>query len=570
MAKRWSRAVAAPVALVALGWALAIEVGATGPEQAAVASAHPAATDAGLTALADGGNAFDAAVAVSAALAVAEPYGSGLGGGGFFLLQRGGGGDPVMLDARERAPLAATRDMYLNEQGEPRPKASIDGALAAGIPGLPAALVHLSEHYGERSLGDNLAPAIELARDGVTVDAPYTRRAAFRQPVLMQSFDAAAIFLDEGSVPEPGWRLVQPDLAATLERLAESGRAGFYDGPVAEALVAGVREAGGIWTREDLQGYTLVERAPVTVEYHGHRIVSASPPSSGGVVLGQILRLIDPWDLATLEAPQRIHYLVEAMRRAYRDRAIYLGDPDQVDMPLERLLSPDYAAGWRASIHPERATASASLPGVHTGRRSGPDTTHFSVLDEAGNRVAATLSINYPFGSGVVPAGTGVVLNDEMDDFSLKPGVPNAYGLVGSEANAIAPGKRMLSSMSPTFVESDDGVAILGTPGGSRIITMVLLGILNYIEGGDAEALVSEPRFHHQYRPDHITAEPDALSGETQKALQAKGHRIEVRSRDYGNMQAITWDRTTGTVQAASDPRGIGAARVRDPSAAPP
>jgi gamma-glutamyltranspeptidase/glutathione hydrolase len=562
--------VTAPVALVALGWALAIEVGATGPGQAAVASAHPAATDAGLAALADGGNAFDAAVAVSAALAVAEPYGSGLGGGGFFLLQRGGGGDPVMLDARERAPLAATRDMYLNEQGEPHPKASIDGALAAGIPGLPAALVHLSEHYGERSLGDNLAPAIELARDGVTVDTPYTRRAAFRQPVLMQSFDAAAIFLDEGSVPEPGWRLVQPDLAATLERLAESGRAGFYDGPVAEALVAGVREAGGIWTREDLRDYTLVERAPVTVEYHGHRIVSASPPSSGGVVLGQILRLIEPWDLATLEAPQRIHYLVEAMRRAYHDRAIYLGDPDQVDMPLERLLSPDYAAGWRASIHPERATESASLPGVQSGRRSGRDTTHFSVLDEAGNRVAATLSINYPFGSGVVPAGTGVVLNDEMDDFSIKPGVPNAYGLVGSEANSIAPGKRMLSSMSPTFVESDDGVAILGTPGGSRIITMVLLGVLTYIEGGDAEALVSEPRFHHQYRPDHITAEPDALSVETQKALQAKGHRIEVRSRDYGNMQAITWDRTTGTVQAASDPRGIGAARVRDPSAAPP
>ena len=529
------------------------------PPAAAIASAHPEATRAGHATLAAGGNAFDAAVAVSAALAVVEPYGSGLGGGGFWLLHRAADGHEVMVDGRERAPLAAHRDMYLDAAGEPIPGRSITGPLAAGIPGTPAALVHLATHYGRLPLAQSLAPAIRLARAGVAVDATYVRLAGFRRDALRAG---ASLFLDAGAVPEPGWSLRQPELAATLERLAEAGHDGFYRGPVARALVAGVRAAGGLWSDEDLAGYRVVERAPVRGRVGRLAYTAAALPSSGGIVLAQILNILAEDRLDRLAEADRDHLLVEAMRRAYRDRADHLGDPDFVPVPVARLLSRDYAAGLRAGIHPQRATPSAWLPGV-ADTPTGADTTHFSILDRDGNRVAATMSLNYPFGSGFVPPGTGVLLNDEMDDFSLRPGVPNVYGLVGNAANAIAPGKRMLSSMTPAFFDDGDRVAILGTPGGSRIITMVLLAALEFRRGSDAATLVGLPRFHHQYLPDRIEFEPAAWNEARVQPLQQRGHEVVRAERTWGNMQAVIWDRTRGRVEAASDPRGGGLAEVR-------
>ncbi len=535
------------------------------PPQDAVASAHPLATQAGVRVLAAGGNAFDAAVAVSAALAVVEPMGSGLGGGGFWLLHRAEDGHEVMIDGRERAPLAARRDMYLDKNGEVVPGLSIDGPLAAGIPGEPAALAHLAEHYGRLPLARSLAPAIELARDGFPVDERYRKLAQFRLAALRASPAAAAVFLDENqAVPELGRLIKQADLANTLAALAQHGRDGFYKGAIAERLVAGTRAAGGIWTLDDLAQYQVVERRPIVGEYRGWRIVSAAPPSSGGIVLLTMLNILAGYDLDKLDAVTRTHLSVEAMRRAYRDRAEYLGDPDFVQIPLARLTSPLYAAGLRASIHPEHATPSTLLPGMADTAR-GADTSHFSVLDRAGNRVAGTLSINFPFGAAFVPPGTGVLLNDEMDDFSAKPGTPNVYGLVGDEANAIAPGKRPLSSMTPTFIESDRGVAILGTPGGSRIITMVLLGVLDIVHGGDAASAVQVKRLHHQYLPDVIQYEPGAIDEQLGAALSARGHTLKEVNRPFGNMQTIWWDKTRGAVQAASDPRGGGAAILREP-----
>lgn len=535
------------------------------PPAAALATAHPLATAAGAGILARGGNAFDAAVAVSAVLAVVEPYSSGLGGGGFWLLHDAATGRDVMVDGRETAPLAASRDMYLDDVGDPVAGLSIDGPLAAGIPGLPAALVHLSQRYGRLPLTESLAPSIRLAREGFTVSEHYRRMAGFRAGALRASAGAARIFLDDGAVPEIGHRIRQPDLARILMAIAEQGHAGFYEGPVAQALVDGTKAAGGIWCAEDLKRYRVVERDPVYARYRGFQVVSASPPSSGGIALATMLNILEAYDLTALDAAARTHRVVEAMRRAYRDRAEYPGDPDFVPVPVERLTHPLYAAGLRAGIHPERATPSAMLPGF-ADEPAGSDTTHFSILDGEGNYVAATLSINFPFGSGFVPPGTGVLLNDEMDDFSQKPGVPNVYGLVGARANAIEPGKRMLSSMSPTFVRNDERVAILGTPGGSRIITMVLLGILEFVDGGGPEAWVSRPRFHHQYLPDRLFHEPGALSPETLARLTAMGHTPEMAERPWGNMQAVLWNRSKERVAAASDPRVEGRAQVLSPS----
>jgi gamma-glutamyltranspeptidase/glutathione hydrolase len=531
------------------------------PHGAAIASAHPLATQAGMEILAAGGNAFDAAVAVSAVLAVVEPYSSGLGGGGFWLLHRASDGLETMVDGREKAPHAAHRDMYLDEQGDVVPGLSVNGALAAGIPGEPAALVHIARHYGRLSLKKSLAPAIRLAREGFEVEEYYQRMVRLRLEALQRDLQAAAIFLDDDAIPEVGHRIIQEDLASTLEAIAQRGNNGFYAGEVADRLVAGVKEAGGIWSLDDLADYKVVERDPVRGEYRGMAITSAAPPSSGGVALVGMLNMLGSFELDKLGWADRVHVTVEAMRRAYRDRAEFLGDRDFVDVPVGRLISREHAAQLSDSIDMNKATPSATLPGLGMAD-GGNDTTHFSVLDARGNRVAATLSINYPFGACVVPPGTGVLLNDEMDDFSAKPGVPNVYGLVGAEANAIAPGKRPLSSMSPTFVESADGVAILGTPGGSRIITMVLLGILDFADGRRPDSWVSLPRFHHQYLPDVVQFEPNTFDPSTLKTLAAKGHSLKPQSA-WGNMQAVYLDKKTGEVFAASDPRGIGTARVR-------
>ena len=473
----------------------------------AIASAHPLATEAGMKILRQGGNAFDAAVTVSAVLAVAEPYSSGFGGGGFWLLHRASDGKQIMLDGRERAPLAAHRDMYLDDRGEVIKDASINGPLSAGIPGMPAALVHLAENYGQLPLEVSLQPAISLAEKGVEVDAHYRKMAGWRLAALQLSLSASEIFLDNDQVPPTGYLVKQPELAQTIGLLAEKGFDGFYKGAVSEKLLKGVRAAGGIWTEQDLAEYSVIEREPVRFVYGDKTIISASLPSSGGIVLAQVLNMLSGHDLEGMNKVQRIHLVIEAMRRAYRDRAVYLGDQDYIEVPVEKLTSSEYARQLAMDIQMDKASISKEK----SSGQEGMDTTHFSILDSDGNRVSATLSINYPFGSGFVPEGTGILLNDEMDDFSAKPGVPNVYGLVGSHANAIEPGKRMLSSMSPTFVESDKGIAILGTPGGSRIISMVLLAILEMDKTTEPKDWVNLPRYHHQYLPDVIQYETGAL-----------------------------------------------------------
>lgn len=507
------------------------------PPAAAIASAHPLATDVGLEVLNSGGNAFDAAVAMTAALAVVAPINCGLGGGGFWLLHRAQDRFETFIDGRETAPAVARRAMYLDPQGNVVPNLSLDGPLSAAIPGTPAALEHLAKNYGRLPLTHLLAPAIRLAREGFATDEFYRRVAELRATTLAGSPGAHA-FLDRGKAPQPGFLLKQPELAEVLTRISKQGAAGFYQGAVARKLVEGVRNAGGIWTLDDLAHYKIKERTPLRGEYLGMRVTSAPPPSSGGVALVTMLNILSGYSLASLDAPTHKHLIVEAMRRAYRDRADHLGDPDLVKIPVKQLLHPFYAAGLRAALRLDRATPSSTLP-MDAPVKQGTDTTHFSILDREGNRVAATLTLNHAFGSAFVPPGTGVLLNDEMDDFAAKPGVPNAFGLVGAEANAIAPGKRPLSSMTPTFLENERGVAILGTPGGSRIITMVLIGALAFSQGANAAAIVATPRFHHQFLPDSVAYEADALSLDEISGLEQRGHTLELAATRYGDMQAI-------------------------------
>ncbi len=530
--------------------------------QASVVSAHPLATDAGIEILNKGGNAFDAAIAVTATLAVVEPYGSGIGGGGFWLLHLGEDNRDVMIDGRERAPLKASRDMYLDEDGNVIPGASINGPLAAGIPGTPAAIGHLARNYGKLPLTVTLATAIRHATNGFKTGEHYQRMAAFRENVLNASADAARIFLRNNKAPPAGTLIVQPELAETLKLIAQQGARGFYQGELAGKMVASVVKHGGIWTMEDLASYKITERTPVTGQYRDMKIVSAAPPSSGGVAIIQMFNMLENFDFHSKPEAVRVHLLAEIMRRAYRDRAEFLGDPDYVDIPVDRLLSKTYATQQASSIAMDEATSNAELKPVMVDGPKGIDTTHFSIIDKQGNRVAATLSINYPFGSCFVAEGTGVLLNDEMDDFSSKPGEPNVYGLVGAEANAIEPGKRMLSSMTPTFLETADRLAVLGTPGGSRIITMVFLGALEFYEGASAEGIVNRGRFHHQYLPDRIFYEPDALSAAVLATLFELGHETSKTEHTYGNMQAIVLDKKTGRLDAASDYRGQGKARI--------
>lgn len=533
------------------------------PPQAAIASAHPLATRAGFEILNQGGNAFDAAVAVSAALAVVEPSGSGLGGGGFWLLHRESDGKSVMLDGREKAPLAAHRDMYLDATGKFNQDLAINGVLSAGIPGMPAAIVHLAKHYGALPLTQTLAPAIRYAKEGFTTGPHFLRLLKFRAKIISRSQAAARILLVEGKAPEQSYKLVQPDLAQVLEQIAKHGKAGFYQGEVARKLVTGVQLAGGIWKLKDLAEYNVVEREPIKGKYNGIKITSAAPPSSGGIVLVQALNILAGYRLQQYHEITRKHLIVEALRRAYRDRSLFLGDADFVSIPIDRLLSPQYAADLNSSIRLDRATSNDSFMDSKAEEIEGRNTTHFSIIDRQGNRVAATLSINYPFGSGFMPPGTGVLLNDEMDDFASRPQTPNIYGLLGSDANAIEPGKRMLSSMTPTFLEDKDRVAIIGTPGGSRIISMVLLAALDFSQGKGPRSWVWVPRFHHQYKPDAIQFEKGALTDDEREGLSQLGHALKASGRRYGNMNVVQWDKKANQVSAASDPRGEGLAIVR-------
>lgn len=524
----------------------------------AVIAAHPLAVAAGETILQRGGNAFDAAIAVTAALAVVEPYASGLGGGGFWLLHDAETERDIMVDGREMAPAAAQADMYLDDHAQPVPGKSLNGPMAAGIPGTPAALVHLSQ-YGRLTLAENLKPAIKLAQDGFKVDPRFAQTLESHREKLSQYPDSAAVFLPNGKPPAQGDVLCQPQLAATLNAIAQSGKQGFYRGPVARELLRSVAAAGGIWRKRDLENYRIIERRPVTFSYRNTRITSASLPSAGGLTLAQALHILDHVLDGDEDSVQQAHLITEALRLTYKDRAELLGDADFAEVPTKRLLSRQYARQQAALIDAEKAGVSRSAQLQRAVPQESTQTTHFAVLDEAGNRVAATVTINTFFGSGFVAGNTGVLLNNEMDDFSMGEQVPNVFGLYGSRANAIAPGKRPLSSMSPTFAENDNGILIAGTPGGSRIISMLLLVLLDYIDGQqtDVQKLVAIPRFHHQFLPDYLQVEPDTFDAQWIGALQSKGHEVRAMPRRWGNMQLIYYDKKTRKATVASDPRGV-------------
>ena len=527
---------------------------AANPPGAAIASAHSLATEAGAQIINQGGNAFDAAIAVSAALSVVEPISSGIGGGGFFLLHDAKTGRDIFVDARETAPESATPEEYLDEKGELNRDRATNGPWSAGIPGLPAALVHLADEYGRLPLAASLAPAIRIAREGFPIYARLEKGYASRSKVMERYRGTRDVFLANGHAPRTGDILKQEDLARTLELLARNGRAGFYEGPVAGQLLAAVAEEGGRWTASELAGYQIREREPIKFDYRGWKVVTAPPPSSGGVALAEMLQVLQPWNLSKLDSAERTHLIVEAMRRAYRDRTLYMGDPDFVEMPIAMLTDPAYAAGLRATIHPDNATPSDLLSGQPTPMEDD-ETTHFSIIDTDGNIVSATQTVNLLYGSGMIAPGTGVLLNNEMDDFALKPGTPNAFGVMGFDANAVEAGKRMLSSMTPTYIDSPEKLAVLGAPGGSRIITEVLIGILGYDAGMTAQAVAAEPRIHHQWMPDAISAEPGALDAATVRALKKMGHRVNAGEGTWGNLQTVAWDKRTDELSGGTDPR---------------
>jgi len=541
---------------VVLCWAV-VAAAEQPPQHAYVSSAHPFASAVGIETLQQGGNAIDAAIAVTAALAVVEPYGSGLGGGGFYLLRRAGKTtDYQFLDARERAPRAAHADLY-RVDGEIDPTLSLDGALAAAIPGIPAALGALSQAHARLSLAENLAPAIALARNGFAIDALYQERSSWRLTALQKDPESSRLFLDQQAIPEQGWILRQPELAATLSMLAQQGADSFYHGPFAKSLVSAVQDAGGIWSVEDLADYTVKWRAPLIVSLAEQRqLISAPPPSAGGIAIAQSLLMLQrlPWQQA--EPAQRAHYMAEVFRRAYRDRGL-LGDPDFVDNPTQALLARQHIVQMADSIHVDQATPSSSLA-PSAVLHEGDHTTHFAVLDQQGNAVAATLSLNMMFGAAFTVPGTGVLLNDEMDDFAADLQGSNAYGLTGSAANQVQAGKRPLSSMSPSFLEGPNDFAAFGTPGGSRIPSMNVLSMLEYLDGKTPAQWVASARVHHQYLPDVLGFEPNTLTLEQQQRLQKKGHQLQELTRNYGNQQVLLWHKHTGHSAAASDPRGQG------------
>ncbi len=526
-----------------------------------VASQEAKASRIGVQILERGGNAVDAAVAVGFALAVTLPRAGNIGGGGFMLVHLAEGNRTVAIDYRETAPAASTPTMFLGPNGEPDAQLSRDSGLAAGVPGTVAGLAEAHQRYGSGrfTLAELIQPAISLARDGIVVDedlADSLPRAAAR----LQRFPAShRIFLKpDGSAPKRGDVLVQADLARSLEAVAQRGPAGFYDGATADRIVAALGAHGGIMTAKDLRGYKPVVRDVVHGSYKGYDIASMPPPSSGGVHLVQLLNLLEPMDLGSRghNSAETIHLMVEAMKLAYADRARYLGDPDSVRVPVAGLTSRAYAAQLRPSINPERARPSSDVRPGDPAPYEGEQTTHFSVVDRFGNAVANTYTLNFSYGLGLVAEGTGILLNNEMDDFAAKAGASNAFGLVQGSANLPGPGKRPLSSMTPTILFRDGKVVMVtGSPGGSRIITITLQTILNVVDHGMniAEA-VAAPRIHHQWLPDSIDVE-QGVSVDTLRLLVGRGHRFMPRPA-FGNVNAIlaTSEGWTG----AADPRQRG------------
>lgn len=519
--------VALTVALVAVT-VQAASVAPVAAENGMVVTAHRLATQVGVDVLRRGGNAVDAAVAVGYALAVVYPAAGNLGGGGFMTLQFADG-RKTFLDFREKAPLAATADMYLGADGQPVKGLSTRGHLAVGVPGTVSGLEFARAKYGSMQRAALVAPALRLARRGFVLEPGDIAMLASATDDFRKDPASAAIFLRESAPRVAGQRLVQKDLARTLQRIARHGSRGFYQGPVGAALVASSRAGNGLITQADLDQYATRELAPVECDYRGYRVVSAPPPSAGGVILCEILNIVEGYPLKELGhgSAQGVHYKIEAMRHAYVDRNSYLGDPDFVQNPLDRLLDKGYAARIRAAIDPARAGVSQELrPGV--APHEGSNTTHYSIIDRAGNAASVTYTLNDWFGARVTAAGTGVLLNNEMDDFTIKLGAANMYGLVQGESNAIAPGKRPLSSMSPTIVSRDGKpVLVLGTPGGSRIITVTALVLMNLVDYGmTVQEAVDAPRFHQQWQPEATNLEPFALSPDTRQILLGMGHRF--------------------------------------------
>ena len=497
-------------------------------ERGMVVTAQHLATQVGADVLAHGGNAVDAAVAVGYALAVVYPAAGNLGGGGFMTLHLADGRE-TFIDFREKAPLGASADMFLGPDGNVVKGRSTVGHLAVAVPGTVAGLELALARYGTKPRAALMAPAIQLADRGFVLDTADVRMFQAVADGLQADPPTAAIFLKGGTVPQAGDRLVQRDLAATLRKIASRGADGFYRGSVADAIVASSAGGGGLIRHADLRAYAASERKPIECDYRGYRIVSAPPPSSGGVVICEILNVLEGYPLKDLgfRSAQSVHYQIEAMRHAYVDRNSYLGDPDFVTNPVDRLLDKGYAAKVREAIDPSKAGVSKDIrPGVPP--HEGTNTTHYSIADRYGNAVSVTYTLNEWFGARVTAAGTGVLLNNEMDDFTAKRGVPKAYGLVQGQANAIAPGKRPLSSMSPTIVtRGGKPVLVLGTPGGSRIITTVVHTILNMVDYGmDVQEAVDAPRFHQQWLPDVTNVEPFAISPDTHRLLAAMGHNL--------------------------------------------
>ena len=514
-----------------------------------------------------GGNAVDAAVAVGFALAVSYPRAGNIGGGGFMVIHRTDGTDTT-IDYREIAPAAINAKSFLDESGNADPGKSRDSALAIGVPGTVAGLALAEQKYGsgQFTLADLLAPAIAMARDGIAVTDDTADSLPSVQGRLSHWPASAKIFFKaDGSALGPGDWLVQSDLADSLETIARAGPHAFYDGPIAEKIAAAVQSAGGVMTTDDLKNYQAIERPPVRGSYRGYDIVSMAPPSSGGVELIEMLNILEGYDLsgiARADAARALHLLIEAMKRAYADRALFLGDPDRVANPVALLTSKNYAAGWRAGIDPVHATASADIRAGEVAKPEGRNTTHFSVVDRFGNAVANTYTLNFSYGVGLVAQGTGVLLNNELDDFAAKPYVPNAYGLVGAEANEPGPGKRPLSSMTPTILLKDGKpFLVTGSPGGSRIITTVLQIVVNVIDRGmDIAAAVAAPRIHEQWIPDQVYVEP-GIADDVVAALQADGDKV-VPQRPFTSANSIMI--TPEGFVGAADPRTRGALAVGD------
>lgn len=523
-----------------------------------VVTTNALASDVGRDILEKGGNAVDAAVAVGFALAVLHPAAGNIGGGGFMLIHDQTSGLDTSIDFREKAPAAASRNMYLDEQGNVVPDRSTIGYLASGVPGSVAGLYMASRKYGKLSWRELLEPAIGLARDGFPVSRVFSHSLKSSAPLLSRFPESKRIFLRNGDFYREGEIFRQPELAETLERIARQGAPGFYEGRVAQMIVQDMQAHGGLITREDLKNYRAKEREPVRGTYRGYQVASMGPPSSGGIILLEMLNMLEPYSIGRLgfHSSRSAHLMVEVMRRAFADRAEFLGDPDFTPLPVQQLLSKKYAQHRDDSILDAWASPSSFISHGHPAGAESMQTTHYSVIDSQGNGVAVTTTINGGYGAGVTIKGAGFLMNNEMDDFSSKPGVPNMYGLIQGEANAVGPEKRPLSAMTPTFVLHQGKLfMVLGSPGGPTIINTVLQIIVNVIDFKmNIQEAVDAPRFHHQWLPDQIKAEPYTFSLDTLQALQRMGHHIK-QVEAIGDAHCILVDPESGALLGAADPR---------------